>query len=504
MRWTLTDPGCGSSTADVVVTIALSINITVNATDTGWYDATGYHGVGNANYYVGNSFNATYRNWFVFNIPTLAGPIARAGLRVNTYQIDSPTGSETYLLHQVTNAPATLSAGGSGLTNIYNDLGDGPIYGARTFTPGESNRFITITLNQTLRTAVAAAAGGQFALGGEITTLDADGNSVEDIFSYSLAQPGDVQLLLTLGTGDVPTAGYFTDGNPGSTGPDAPIVRAGFAPVRIGDISTQNFAGLRILFIDEANNGAPTTALNNRLPAIQAWVSTGGRLIVHDRGAGKTTPNPFLIGTPGLGTVSYFSNNVDVIDPATTLVTAGPFGVLTNSSLDQGGSSSHGYVPAASLPGGARAILSIGGNSNQIVSFSYPLGAGFVYYSTIPLDFYLDGGGAGTAIGTNSQFIYTPNVLTYMHTLNPPLKFLPPVVGAGSALPLFLGNADNTALAPDRVAQIQVYAATNVALAFSNWSLLPNPLTLSNGLLRVGGLTSTNPPRRFFRAAEAP
>jgi hypothetical protein len=227
-------------------------------------------------------------------------------------------------------------------------------------------------------------------------------------------------------------------------------------------------------------------------------------LIIHDRGAGLTSPNPFLIGTPGLGTVSYFSNNVDLIEPATTLVTAGPFGVLNDTSLDQGNSSSHGYVPRASLPAAARAILSVGGNSNLVVSFAYPLGAGFVYYSTIPLDHYLDGFGGSVAIATNSQFIYTPNVLHYMHNLNSPLKFLAPALGAASALPLYLGNLDNTPLAADRVPQIQIYSASNIALPLGSWSLLGNPRALSNGVLRIDGISATNPPPTFFRAVEVP
>ena len=503
LRWTLSDPACASSSADVVVTVIASTNIVVNTTATGWYDATGFHDPGNPNYFAGNDPGQYYRNWFVFNIPPLAGPLASAQLRIKTYVIDSPTGSEIYQLHQVTTPASTLTAGGSGLTGIYNDLGDGPIYAARSFVPGEAGRFITIPLNQALRTAVAGAAGGSFAIGGEIATLDADLNNSEEIFSFSQGNPGDVQLLLTVGTGDVPTVGCFTDYDPSSTGPLGPVVSAGFTPLLIGDIATQNLAGLRILFIDESLNGAPSAALLGRLADIKTWVAAGGRLIVHDRGVGLTSPNPFLIGTPGLGTVNSGTADLDVIDPATTMVTAGPFGILGNTSLDGGSSSAHGY--STNLPPDARPILSVGGNSNQVVAFSYPLGAGFVYYCTIPLDCYLAGSGcAGNLIASNLQSVYTPNVLTYLHTLNPPLKFLPPVVGAGSALPLFLGTADNTALVPDRVAQIHVYSATNVALSFSNWSLLPNPLTLSNGLLRVDGVRATNSLPTFFRAVETP
>lgn len=226
--------------------------------------------------------------------------------------------------------------------------------------------------------------------------------------------------------------------------------------------------------------------------------------MVHDRGAGVNTPNPFMLGTPGLGTVSAFTSDLDVIDPATTLVTAGPLGVITNTTLDGGCNSAHGYILATNLPPNSRAILSIGINSNQVVAFSYPLGAGFVYYSTIPLDYYLEGGTCGgSGITTNLQTIYTPNVLTYLHALNPPLRFLPPALAAGNTLPLFLGNADNTPLAPDRVPQIHVQNATNLTAPVL-WSPLNNPMVLSNGLLRVDGLKATNFPSTFFRALETP
>jgi subtilisin-like proprotein convertase family protein len=501
LRWTLTDPVCGSSFANLVVTVIPSTNIVVNATDTGWYDSTGSHSPGNANYVVGNDSGTTFRNWFVFNIPPLPAPLIRAELRINTYGVICPTGSEIYQLRQVTTPVATLAAGGSGLTGIYNDLGDGPTYASRAFVPLEANRFVTIPLNQTLRSAVSGAAGGLFATGGEIATLDADINNQEYVFGFSLGNPGDVQLLLTVGAGDIPIVGYFTDGNAAATGPNAPILSAGFTPLHIGDITTQSLAGLRILLINEFNNGAPTPALLSRLPDIQAWVNAGGRLMVHDRGAGLTTPNPFLLGTPGLGTVSALTSDLNMIDPATTLVSAGPFGILTNTSLDGGSSSAHGYVPVASLPPQSRAILSFAGNSNQIAGLSYPLGAGFVYYSTIPLDYYL--AGAANVITTNLQTIYTPNALIYLHTLNAPLRFLPPGLAGGSVLPLYLGNADNTPMSPDRVPQIRVHSATNLAAPVT-WTLLNNPLVFSNGLVRVDGVQATNFPSTFFRALETP
>ena len=59
--------------------------------------------------------------------------------------------------------------------------------------------------------------------------------------------------------------------------------------------------------------------------------------------------------------------------------------------MDGGGSSSHGYADASTLPGDAVSYMFRDGEPGNIVSFLYPLGGGQVYYSTIPLDFYLDG-----------------------------------------------------------------------------------------------------------------
>jgi hypothetical protein len=87
--------------------------------------------------------------------------------------------------------------------------------------------------------------------------------------------------------------------------------------------------------------------------------------------------------------------------------------------------------------------------------------------------------------------------------LSPALRFLPPVAGAGASLPLYLVNADGSALTPDRAARIKVYTSTNIALPFTNWSPLSNSQVLFGGQLRVDGVAATNT-RSFFRAKEAP
>src|SRR5262249_28525197 len=155
--------------------------------------------------------------------------------------------------------------------------------------------------------------------------------------------------------------GYFTDFNPDSRGPEAPILRAGFTPVFIQDISAFNLFEVDLLMINESDNGSLSPELFQRLPDIESWVRSRGKLVVHDRRVGPEgtnnppAPNPFLLGatnTLALRTFQ-FDSDVDIIPPGTTTVTQGPFGELTNSSLDGGDSSNHGYVLGETLPGNA-------------------------------------------------------------------------------------------------------------------------------------------------------
>ncbi len=214
----------------------------------------------------------------------------------------------------------------------------------------------------------------------------------------------------TLFAGPV-TVAYFTDGNAVSTGPNAPIVANGFAPVQITDITTFDFATANIVMIDESDNGSPSSGLQGRFTDLTNYVSGGGRLVVHDRNVAQGTPTlpPALLGSTLLTT--SFSGNIDIETPGTT-VTNGPFGTITNSTLDGGNSSDHGYATLATRPAGAVAILN-NGTAGQIVAYSFAFGSGTVYYSTIPLDFYL-GGSGNNPPRDQVNTIYAPNVLAYV------------------------------------------------------------------------------------------
>lgn len=125
----------------------------------------------------------------------------------------------------------------------------------------------------------------------------------------------------------------------------------------------------------------------------------GGVLSFHDRTVADGGPSTTLTAAdylPGAGAVTFvrdFTDDADIQVLLSNTVTSGPGGVIDNTSLDGGTSSSHGYATRASLPAGAAAVLSRG-NPTEIVDFYYGVGSGWVYYSTMPLDYYLAGLGA--------------------------------------------------------------------------------------------------------------
>lgn len=191
-----------------------------------------------------------------------------------------------------------------------------------------------------------------------------------------------------------------------------PITAAGFTPKQMFTLTPAELVGVDVLFVQNSSNFGFGAEYVARLADIQAAVNAGMVLVIHDRRV--TNAHTIL---PGGGAIQIFRNfardrDIDIVDP---VIASGPGGVLTNTSLDNGNSSSHGYANSASLPADARALLS-NGLATQIVTFSYPFGSGAVIYSTIPLDFYLAGGGPNPP-RENMRQIYAPNILAYAMSL---------------------------------------------------------------------------------------
>jgi hypothetical protein len=139
----------------------------------------------------------------------------------------------------------------------------------------------------------------------------------------------------------------------------------------------------------------------------------------HDRYVGSSLSQNNVV-LPGAATLSFCrlcgdGANIDILNN-TTLVTNGPGGVLTDTSLDGGNFSNHGYVTATSIASISGTPIFSDGTASHVVDFYYEFGVGSVYYSTIPLDHYLAGSGPNPP-RDNFRSIYAPNELAFQATL---------------------------------------------------------------------------------------
>jgi len=197
--------------------------------------------------------------------------------------------------------------------------------------------------------------------------------------------------------------GVFGDGANASV---SVITARGDTATVLADLSAASLSGINVLWVLNGNNGAQTPDLSANAGAVASFVSAGGTFSYHDRNvtdAAKVVP-----GGSGISFVRATTNNIDVATSGTAL-TNGPGGTIDDTTLDNGGFSAHGYADTATLPAGATTLLS-NGIPGQAVSFSYQDGGGHVYYSSIPLDFYL---GRGSAFDT----VYAPNLVAYLDAL---------------------------------------------------------------------------------------
>lgn len=164
-------------------TLILNGTTDIQASFTGWYDYTGLHQSGNPDYIAGNCSlgacggAAAYNDFFVFDLSGVSGPITSAQLSIGNpgapYPGYSGAASATYSNYDVTTPIATLEAGNTGATGIYNDLGSGVLYAATGVSTADNGTQVLINLDADALTALNAAEGGQWAVGGTLGTFSA-------------------------------------------------------------------------------------------------------------------------------------------------------------------------------------------------------------------------------------------------------------------------------------------------------------------------------------------
>lgn len=151
--------------------------IALNFVSSGAYGSGFFSGRNSPGYTAAITFEGDIRNYFVFDLSgVVPGTITGATLRLfnppNGYR--GPNPSETYTLFDVVTPIPVLTAPHSPFSPevraIFADLGTGAVYGSRAVTAADNNTVLSVSLNATALSALNSAAGGQFAIGGAITS----------------------------------------------------------------------------------------------------------------------------------------------------------------------------------------------------------------------------------------------------------------------------------------------------------------------------------------------
>lgn len=179
----------------------------------------------------------------------------------------------------------------------------------------------------------------------------------------------------------------------------------------LGALNAGTLAGLNVLWILNGDNGGQPGALVGNAD-VAAFVNGGGVLLFHDRNVTDAANGLNLVGGGSISFTRSLSSDIGV-ENAINPIISGPGGTISNTTLDGGNYSNHGFASLGSLPGGVSAILN-NGTPGNIVDFFYGFGGGKVYYSSIPFDFYLGGGGNN---GDSFRNIYGPNVVAQAASL---------------------------------------------------------------------------------------
>ena len=178
----------------------------------------------------------------------------------------------------------------------------------------------------------------------------------------------------------------------------------GDTATKLQDLSAKSLAGLDVLWVLNGSQKTEPAELSRNASGIASFVSGGGTFAYHDQDPADAAS--VVPGAAGIGFAKALTHDINV-RLAGTLLTGGPGGTVGNKTLDGGNAQAQGYAAVSTLPPGALAPLS-SADPGQAVAFSYALGAGHVYYSAIPLNFFL------SYPADNMATVYAPNVVAFL------------------------------------------------------------------------------------------
>ena len=180
-------------------------NIAAGIHNLGNWSATGINADASTNYAVGYSAGTAWRNFFTFNLASLAPnqQIVSATLELRKWWYTSPDASETVQFFDVSTPAQVLNNNTGASATIFNDLGSGASYGSVAIgapsNPAlpDTGATISVALNGAALADIAAAGGGYFSIGGTCITCTTGptGQNSQNVFSGSSAT-GIQQLVI--------------------------------------------------------------------------------------------------------------------------------------------------------------------------------------------------------------------------------------------------------------------------------------------------------------------
>jgi hypothetical protein len=176
-----------------------SVEIALGSAGQGWYGRSGFHNAADKNYQVGVSDG--YRNYFVFDLANVAGPVTAARLELAN-NANSASGHAAFMLFGVNTPPADLGQSQAAATAIFDDLGDGPFYGY--VGDAASTPTVSVQLSSVFLDAINSRESNQIALGGRL-------DHTHDPNAFAFAGTGSAadapRLILEIGPANAePTA----------------------------------------------------------------------------------------------------------------------------------------------------------------------------------------------------------------------------------------------------------------------------------------------------------
>ena len=176
------------ATLTVLPFTALLTNVVIRvpAFDAGNYDRNGEHDPSDTAPYAGATVFQDGRNprrsWFSFHIPAFPGVLTNAVLESASYASE-PGAVRQLELREVASSVETLRYGGFALTNVYDDLADGPVYASLNL-PTFNSTYLETPLSPEGISAISAARDGDFAMGGSVPNFSLSPLAEGYIFTY--------------------------------------------------------------------------------------------------------------------------------------------------------------------------------------------------------------------------------------------------------------------------------------------------------------------------------